>query len=1001
MPDKPEDVNNLPHDDETTIVNSYEISTKASEYVKPTIETITEKSKPAENDVVENKPVNDVIENTPENDIVDQKPQSDIVENKPQDDIVDNIPHSDGGDIEPEHDGFEPKPTESDNVEPKPIENEPVEHKPTQVNDHVEDKPELTTVVSDKIQNEPTTEGQKVQDDVTELNIKDTSVPDETAKPEIVSTEKQPSIDKIDNPVTENIAADEHTTEKASPIVEEFNTESDNLAKPTTVKALEEKIGGSSETPTTLAAIINENTEKPVQHDENSVDHEPVPINDENGAAEDEPSHTTVSSQDIVTEIQPVTKPSPSSEKYNEIVTDSELPHHEPETTEVEKITTTESNAIVQPIAVSTENKDEALNDATEITPTEAGVTAQVDEKIDVNPTTLPEKIADIIPTTLASEKIEPVPTTLPPKVSDEQNDPGSEDNTPSSTQGTLDFTQHSEDIGTTDELPVVTDLPSTTTGSYSSSSANNAIDTESPNEITTKFYETYSSTETNAILTEDIKHQEPESPTTTIKDILNNEVNPSVETTTAAQIINEKITTDGDSTNVPDVTSSNPANEYTSELYSSSLPTTEKDTESDTVTEKTSHSSEQPAAGIYNLQTTTVESETPIAETTEPAVIGNEPQQASSSPSYGSETTSHYVDPEKHTGSGLVVTYEPPTSDIITTILPTYDEGIKEHEENVKPITILPETNDSPAVTVLPSKTTYPTLPENFVTEGIQTELPIEDHSLSTPSSHDVHEPIQHGGDETTSSHDIHEPIHQTDGDETAQKIGTPVTEHPAEPPSEEPSTPSATKKHPASESDHTPQYVVETSSEVTQAPIQHSTWTRKPFDEETSEPNYYPPAPMYPTGGGDGGIEGPSEENEYEEGSNFGTGTCRYAGKIYVSAQQIPREDPCDFCFCFRSDIICLQQSCPPPIQGCRQETISGFCCPRYECPVASALAYNASTTTTTTTTSTTTTTQPHFTLESYRSHARKVGCMIHGYFYKVGEDIAIASGPCLECM
>jgi len=38
---------------------------------------------------------------------------------------------------------------------------------------------------------------------------------------------------------------------------------------------------------------------------------------------------------------------------------------------------------------------------------------------------------------------------------------------------------------------------------------------------------------------------------------------------------------------------------------------------------------------------------------------------------------------------------------------------------------------------------------------------------------------------------------------------------------------------------------------------------------------------------------------------------GSCVYDGKTYMSAQQIPRNNSCDFCFCFRSDIICLQVS------------------------------------------------------------------------------------------
>merc|ERR1712106_1206539 len=38
-----------------------------------------------------------------------------------------------------------------------------------------------------------------------------------------------------------------------------------------------------------------------------------------------------------------------------------------------------------------------------------------------------------------------------------------------------------------------------------------------------------------------------------------------------------------------------------------------------------------------------------------------------------------------------------------------------------------------------------------------------------------------------------------------------------------------------------------------------------------------------------------------------SIGPGACLFENKIYVSAQQIPRDNPCDFCFCFRGDIIC----------------------------------------------------------------------------------------------
>ena len=130
-----------------------------------------------------------------------------------------------------------------------------------------------------------------------------------------------------------------------------------------------------------------------------------------------------------------------------------------------------------------------------------------------------------------------------------------------------------------------------------------------------------------------------------------------------------------------------------------------------------------------------------------------------------------------------------------------------------------------------------------------------------------------------------------------------------------------------------------------------------------------------------------------------------CLFDGKVYVSAQQIPREDHCDFCFCFRGDIICLQQSCPPPIPGCLEETISGFCCPRYECPVRQVthnvtLHHN----------------QQHLSGlagipqgfngelspqdQDNEEQVEVEGCEIKGDFYRQGELVGPASGPCLEC-
>ncbi|CAG4980924.1 unnamed protein product [Parnassius apollo] len=153
------------------------------------------------------------------------------------------------------------------------------------------------------------------------------------------------------------------------------------------------------------------------------------------------------------------------------------------------------------------------------------------------------------------------------------------------------------------------------------------------------------------------------------------------------------------------------------------------------------------------------------------------------------------------------------------------------------------------------------------------------------------------------------------------------------------------------------------------------------------TDEDNNFPPT----------GTSGYGQEPDYiEEDQAFGPGTCRYGGKAYISAQQIPRDDPCDFCFCFRSDIICLQQSCPPPIHGCHEEPIQGFCCPRYECPVSMATTLNVTTTTTTTTT----TLPPHFLPHAYKGAAQRRGCQIKGHTYKVGEVVRASSGPCLHC-
>ncbi|XP_026814424.1 LOW QUALITY PROTEIN: putative uncharacterized protein DDB_G0282133 [Rhopalosiphum maidis] len=255
--------------------------------------------------------------------------------------------------------------------------------------------------------------------------------------------------------------------------------------------------------------------------------------------------------------------------------------------------------------------------------------------------------------------------------------------------------------------------------------------------------------------------------------------------------------------------------------------------------------------------------------------------------------------------------------------------------------------------------------VPAEVVTQTVVTGRPVvstpddSDKRFGEQNSSSFRPPFQ-GGDDNN-----HESEHPRP--ETADAVHIPLdTETPAFNPST--NAPLATYSH-------KPSYT----------PIPQSTWTQKPFHQDsTSE------APLQPD-------QGFPDEYDDENEAVYGPGTCRYGGKVYVSAQQVPRDDPCDFCFCFRGDIICLQQSCPPPIFGCYQENIQGFCCPRYECPVAQATSVNV----TTTTTSTTTMVPPHFFANAYRGAARRTGCLIHGHAYRVGEDVGIASGPCLECI
>ncbi|GFR00360.1 uncharacterized protein TNCT_389951 [Trichonephila clavata] len=129
-----------------------------------------------------------------------------------------------------------------------------------------------------------------------------------------------------------------------------------------------------------------------------------------------------------------------------------------------------------------------------------------------------------------------------------------------------------------------------------------------------------------------------------------------------------------------------------------------------------------------------------------------------------------------------------------------------------------------------------------------------------------------------------------------------------------------------------------------------------------------------------------------EVETQHNFPEdGYCLYENQVYNSAEQIPRKDPCEFCFCFRGDIICLQQSCPPPIRGCYATPIDGFCCPRFHCPVQE-MHFNLSTTTTTTA-------DPR--MGKYLPPSdQNTGCEIEGNVYRVHQVVRPSSGPCMLC-
>uniref|UniRef100_A0A182PL15 VWFC domain-containing protein n=1 Tax=Anopheles epiroticus TaxID=199890 RepID=A0A182PL15_9DIPT len=314
--------------------------------------------------------------------------------------------------------------------------------------------------------------------------------------------------------------------------------------------------------------------------------------------------------------------------------------------------------------------------------------------------------------------------------------------------------------------------------------------------------------------------------------------------------------------------------------------------------------------------------------------------------------------------------TSQPSQDEIQTTSTPvvSYDED-KKHSE-------IPDSSPAPATTIRPAPA--------------ETEGPAQDESQPTTAQDDFSQTTV----APASAQD--DKLHEKVDEEPALSV---VHEKP-QPVSDASGEQQEAVKPVFPEDDHDDQQKVQ-EPEVAGVSEESSSLAKPTPQPETVGPSYGAPGQHYDTGYGHMPPHYPpsSYEDDYgeeEDPAAFGPGTCRYGGKLYVSAQQIPRDDPCDFCFCFRSDIICLQQSCPPPISGCNEEPIAGFCCPRYECPVSMATVLNVTTSTTTTTT----TLPPHFLSHAYKGHVQKRGCQIQGKPYNVGETVASASGPCMRC-
>ncbi|XP_026495037.2 mucin-2 [Vanessa tameamea] len=462
-------------------------------------------------------------------------------------------------------------------------------------------------------------------------------------------------------------------------------------------------------------------------------------------------------------------------------------------------------------------------------------------------------------------------------------------------------------------------------------------------------------------------------------------------------------------------------------EIYSTEsvieLQTKEPDTQSDT---------NETATEIYqtplpNVKITTESS----SEKHEESSVTEDNKQTTDSEYKLSETTSFLVELEEHTHSIIdEITTRASLEEIVTTVnyesqqpergdqilddISTPKEEYQTSEPSKTTKEVLEDINKS--VTNIQEeideiiKTTYtpiktemsllteklPTSTSSYESQETKKDTTVQDEKIVTPTSQVIKE-----SDFTTESIEIQQTSSTTLPDVEASIDKDISSEKPSKPEIFEEKETSESAKDTTSKTSTSETMTSETS---TYSPPHITKPTNKPIDTtlapsmpEVPKPGFIDdsnegiPSPDFPPTGGYG-----QEPDYIDEDQAFGPGTCRYGGKVYVSAQQIPRDDPCDFCFCFRSDIICLQQSCPPPIHGCHEEPIQGFCCPRYECPVSMATTLNVTTTTTTTTT----TLPPHFLPHAYKGAAQRRGCQIKGHTYKVGEVVRASSGPCLHC-